>query len=53
MEKEPIGTLRIREVDQKTVKIERLAVLSPFRNQGIGRQLMEYAITLITEKNQY
>ncbi|PZV24301.1 MAG: GNAT family N-acetyltransferase [Snowella sp.] len=50
---EPIGTLRIREVDLKTVKIERLAVLSPFRNQSIGRQLMEYAIALITEKNQY
>lgn len=50
---EPIGTLRIREVDLKTVKIERLAVLSQFRNQGIGRKLMEYAIALITEKNQY
>lgn len=50
---EPIGTLRIREVDPKMVKIERLAVLSQFRNQGIGRQLMEYAIALITEKNQY
>jgi len=48
-----IGTLRIREVDLKTVKIERLAVLSPFRNQGIGRKLMEYAIALITQKNQY
>ncbi|MEB3121771.1 MAG: GNAT family N-acetyltransferase [Snowella sp.] len=50
---EPIGTLRIREVDPKTVKIERLAVLSQFRNQGIGRKLMDYAIALITEKNQY
>jgi predicted GNAT family N-acyltransferase len=50
---ETIGTLRIREVDPKMVKIERLAVLSQFRNQGIGRQLMEYAIALITEKNQY
>ena len=47
------GTLRIREVNPKTVKIERLAVLFPFRNQGIGRKLMEYAIALITEKNQY
>ena len=53
LNQEPIGTLRIREVDLKTVKIERLAVLSPFRNQGIGRKLMEYAIALITEKNQY
>ncbi len=53
LNQEPIGTLRIREVDPKMVKIERLAVLSQFRNQGIGRQLMEYAIALITEKNQY
>jgi len=50
---EPIGTLRIREVNLKTVKIERLAVLSQFRNQGIGRKLIKYAIALITEKNQY
>ena len=53
LNQEPIGTLRIREVDPKLVKIERLAVLSQFRNQGIGRKLMEYAIALITEKNQY
>jgi predicted GNAT family N-acyltransferase len=50
---EPIGTLRIREVNSTIVKIERLAVLSQSRNQGIGRKLMEYAIALITEKNQY
>ena len=53
LNQEPIGTLRIREVNPKTVKIERLAVLSTVRNQGIGRKLMEYAIALITEKNQY
>ena len=53
LNQEPIGTLRIREVNLKTVKIERLAVLSTARNQGIGRKLMEYAIALITEKNQY
>ena len=53
LNQEPIGTLRIREVNPKMVKIERLAVLSTFRNQGIGRKLMEYAIALITEKNQY
>ena len=50
---EPIGTLRIREVNSTIVKIERLAVLSQSRNQGIGRKLIEYAIALITEKNQY
>jgi predicted GNAT family N-acyltransferase len=53
LNQEPIGTLRIREVNPKTVKIERLAVLATARNQGIGRKLMEYAIALITEKNQY
>ena len=53
LNQEPIGTLRIREVNQKIVKIERLAVLATARNQGIGRKLMEYAIALITEKNQY
>ena len=53
LNQEPIGTLRIREVNPKLVKIERLAVLATARNQGIGRKLMEYAIALITEKNQY
>ena len=53
LNQEPIGTLRIREVNQKIVKIERLAVLATARNQGIGRKLMEYAIALITEKNKY
>ena len=53
LNQEPIGTLRIREVNPTIVKIERLAVLATARNQGIGRKLMEYAIALITEKNQY
>ena len=53
LNQEPIGTLRIREVNPKLVKIERLAVLATARNQGIGRKLMDYAIALITEKNQY
>ena len=53
LNQEPIGTLRIREVNKKIVKIERLAVLATASNQGIGRKLMEYAIALITEKNKY
>ena len=53
LNQEPIGTLRIREVNSTIVKIERLAVLATARNQGIGRKLMEYAIALIIEKNQY
>ena len=41
-----VGTCRIRKIDVNTVKIERLAVLSEARGQGIGKQLMEKALTV-------
>jgi predicted GNAT family N-acyltransferase len=41
-----VGTARIRRLDEKTVKIERLALLSSARGLGIGRQLMESAIAV-------
>ena len=41
-----VGTCRIRKIDADTVKIERLAVLSEARGQGIGKQLMEKALTV-------
>lgn len=44
---QPVGTLRIRSIDNETVKIERLAVLRDFRAQGLGKKLMEQAIALI------
>jgi predicted GNAT family N-acyltransferase len=47
LDKMPIGTLRIRQLDPETVKIERLAVLKSARGLGIGRQLMEKAIDLV------
>jgi len=40
----PVGTARIRYLDRKRAKIERLAVLSPYRGQGIGRKIMEKAL---------
>jgi predicted GNAT family N-acyltransferase len=42
----PVGTARIRRLNEKIVKIERLAVLSSARGLGIGRQLMEEAIAV-------
>jgi predicted GNAT family N-acyltransferase len=42
----PVGTARIRRLNEKIVKIERLAVLSSARRLGIGRQLMEEAIAV-------
>jgi predicted GNAT family N-acyltransferase len=50
LDDEAIGTLRIRTIDNKTVKIERLAVLPKARGKGIGSKLMEYAIKLISSQ---
>lgn len=47
IESEPIGTLRIRNIGQGIVKIERLAVLKAWRSQGVGKQMMEQAIACI------
>ena len=67
VENKAIGTLRIRNIDVKnintsieydgtslptfSVKIERLAVLSNYRNQGIGTKLMMTALNTIDRKN--
>ncbi|MEH1822311.1 MAG: GNAT family N-acetyltransferase [Nostoc sp.] len=48
---EVVGTTRIRYLDEKTAKIERLAVLSIARGQGIGKKIMENALQVIAKKN--
>lgn len=45
-----VGTIRIRALDPRTVKIERLAVLAFARGQGIGKQLMQSAIATVEAK---
>lgn len=41
-EEKPVGTARVRFFDQgKTAKIERLAVLPDYRNQGVGSAIMD------------
>jgi predicted GNAT family N-acyltransferase len=47
---EPVGTIRIRPLDDDTAKIERLAVLPHARRKGIGKQLMETAVNLAQAK---
>ena len=37
----PVGTARIRYVDEDTAKAERVAVLAEYRGEGLGRRLME------------
>lgn len=53
LEEEPVGTTRIRYLDESTAKIERLAVLSHARSQGIGTALMKQAIALISKQEKY
>ncbi len=48
---QPVGTARIRYLDNQTAKIERLAVLSTARGQGIGKKIMEKAMEVASEKN--
>ena len=47
----PVGTARIRFLSQSTAKLERLAVLSNARKQGVGQQIMQTALKLLDEKN--
>lgn len=44
---QPVGTTRIRILDQQLAKIERVAVLSTYRGQGMGQALMETAIAFL------
>jgi len=46
----PVGTARVRDLDSKTVKVERLAVLSTARGYGIGKKIMEKAIEVAAKK---
>ncbi|MBN4006431.1 GNAT family N-acetyltransferase [Nostoc sp. LPT] len=48
---EAVGTARIRYLNDKTAKIERLAVLSTVRGQGIGKKIMENALQVIANQN--
>ncbi|MBR8828637.1 MAG: GNAT family N-acetyltransferase [Gomphosphaeria aponina SAG 52.96 = DSM 107014] len=47
----PVGTSRIRKLDENVVKIERLAVIPTARGKGIANQLMATALELISSQN--
>ena len=51
VDNQPVGTARIRYLDNQTAKIERLAVLSTARGQGIGKKIMQTAIDVIAKKD--
>ncbi len=45
-----IGTLRIRYIDNKTAKIERLAVLPNFRKGGTATKIMKFTLDYLLKK---
>jgi len=51
LDKEYVGTARIRYLNQTTAKIERLAVLPIARGYGVGKKIMEKALEIIDSKN--
>ncbi|HEY9695007.1 MAG TPA: GNAT family N-acetyltransferase [Oculatellaceae cyanobacterium] len=50
LDNQPVGTARIKYLDNQTAKIERLAVLSQVRRQGIAKKIMESALDFLTQK---
>lgn len=45
-----VGTARIRYLNARVAKVERVAVLAHLRGRGIGKQLMETVLALLTDK---
>lgn len=50
LDEKAVGTARIRFLEGQTAKVERVAVLTEFRGQGIGRRLMDYIETFLAER---
>ena len=45
-----IGTARVQFLDAKQAKLERMAVLEPFRCMGIGRRIISFLIEELKNK---
>jgi predicted GNAT family N-acyltransferase len=46
----PIGTARIRSLDNGAAKLERVAVLLTYRGRGVGRAIIEAAIEFLQQQ---
>jgi predicted GNAT family N-acyltransferase len=47
----PVGTARIRQLDERIAKLERMAVLPNYRGQGIGQKLVQASIQFANHHN--
>jgi len=48
---EPAGCLRFRPLDNSTIKLERIAILSKFRGLGLGKKLVLAAVKEANKRN--
>ena len=48
---EPAGCLRFRPLDNTTVKLERIAIVSKFRGLGLGKRLVQAAVKEAGKRN--
>lgn len=51
LDNQPVGTARIRYLNDQVAKIERLAVLCSARGKEIGKKLMEKSLEIAAQKN--
>lgn len=47
---DPVGTARLREIDESTGKVERVAVRSEYRRTGLGRDIMDAVESLAADR---
>jgi predicted GNAT family N-acyltransferase len=53
LDDKPVGTARVRYLNDRTAKIERLAVLPTARRLGLGKQIMKKALDVAAKNNIY
>lgn len=46
----PVGTARIRYLDDEIAKIERMAILKEYRGKEVGSKLLKYILNVLNEK---
>ncbi len=46
LDNQPVGTARMRCLSEQSTSIEKLAVLSTARRQGIGKKIMEKSLEI-------
>ncbi|MCX6666396.1 MAG: GNAT family N-acetyltransferase [Euryarchaeota archaeon] len=51
LNQQPIGCARIRQIGKNKAKLERIAILKPYRNKGYGTDITNYCINFCKTKH--